>query len=111
MQQGTDPAGLRRSENRTRQVSITKTPRPGRGAYVCNPQGSKQVRFCRFCALTCKTGGVVATETEDGAHSSTVNLGWQMNTGGDFRQNAAHQKGISSVDDQVQAVIILGIPT
>ena len=65
---------------------------------------------------TCKTGGVVATETGGSGPSLTVSLqsptdlGWQTNAGGNFRQNAADRMGMASADE-VQAVIILGIPT
>ena len=63
----------------------------------------------------CKDRGVVAIKAEDNVHSLTVSLrsptalGWQANAGGDFRQNTADQMGMAS--DDVQAVIILSIPT
>ena len=63
----------------------------------------------------CQAGGVVATETNDGAYALTVSLqspadlGWRKNAGGNFRQNVAQLMDMASVDE-VQTVIILGIP-
>ena len=63
----------------------------------------------------CRDGGIAATCQEGGLHTLTVclrspaALGWQSNAGGRFKNNVAALMGME-VDD-VQAVVILGLPT
>ena len=63
----------------------------------------------------CNDGGISARKTERGTHALTVclrspaELGWQQNAGGPFRQNVATLMGMVASD--VQAVVIMGIPT
>ena len=63
----------------------------------------------------CDDGGIEARKTEAGTYAVTVclqppaELGWEKNAGGRFRQNVAALMGMGTSD--VQAVVIMGIPT
>ena len=62
----------------------------------------------------CQDGGIAAAQSEGGLYTLTVclrspaALGWQSNAGGRFKQTVAALIGIEA--DDVQAVVILGIP-